>query len=218
METTVDKLLNGRPIFHATPIHYLPLILEARELRCQRIVGYEMARRTARRRDRQLAVDHYVHFSLKQESPLLNHKLEKGFPHAVLRFNTNSFSGIPWSILPCSTKAWRSKWQCQPVSGRAEMERILQRYDSRARFPGLEILVRGLLSLTHLAEIITFSDIEAELVRKLCLSIGVVSCPVTVSRSNVENYSPINIDEIREYFAVCCALREALPPPNLPFD
>jgi len=190
MENAFSSVLVGRSIYHTAPLHYLPLILRSGELRSQRKLGYLMARPTARRRDRILSVDQYIHLSLQVETPLLAHKLAQGFPHVVLRFATQNIQDVGWSVLPCSTKAWRSKWQCQPVTDAMEIQRMLRCYDERTRFRGLEILVKDQLLLAEMIEIMTHSGQEAAMVRRFCRKIDQYqNIPVTIRMPNNPDYS-----------------------------
>jgi hypothetical protein len=219
METTLTTVLNGRSLYHATPLHYLPLILQANELRSQRLLGYAMGRKSARRRDRILGVDSSVHFSLSADTPLLRDKLAKGMPHIVLVSSTENLAEAAWSVLPCSTKAWRSKWQCRPVSEPFEMERILRMHDEGIRYRGLEILVQDRFLLTNLSEIIVHCTKEGDLVNKLLQRAGLSSIATKLSTARTaENYIPCRLEEIAEYFENCWKEGKIQPPPNLEFD
>jgi hypothetical protein len=219
METTLTTVLNGRSLYHATPLHYLPLILQANELRSQQLLGYAMGRKSARRRDRILGVDSSVHFSLSADTPLLRDKLAKGMPHVVLVSSSENFGEVAWSVLPYSTKAWRSKWQCRPVSEPFEMERILRMHDEGIRYRGLEILVQDRFPLANLSEIIVHCAEEADLVNRLLQSRNLSGVPLSLSDARfAENYIPCRLEEIAEYFENCWKEGKIQPPPNLEFD
>jgi hypothetical protein len=214
------SVLNGRRIFHTTPLQYLPAIFACGELRSQRILGYEYGRPTARKRDKKLEVDRYIHCSLKPSSPLLTHKSILGYPHCVLEPRTDSTGFPPIAILPCSTKGWRSKWQCQPVDDMAEMARMLRSYDDNKRFTGLEILIMDALPLRTLDRIIVQSESERALVCDLIAGVdGYRDCRVDiVSAIFGSNCAKRELKEISEYYWKCISSKSIVTPPNLPFD
>ncbi len=214
------SILGSRIIYHATPLHYLPSILSAGELLSQRIVGYDKGRPTARRRDRALQVDQYVHFSLTAITPLLLQKLQYGYPHVVFEISPDDLGVDGLSILPCSTKAWRAKWQCQPVTESSDIVGILNGYDTGHRFQGLEVLVKDRLLLPEPTTIITHSEYERSLAKELCNSFR-RNCNDIVRMEKLgssNETSTSHLETITDYFNVCNALERCLPPPKLPFD
>jgi hypothetical protein len=220
METPCLSALNGRPIYHATPLHYLPSIFCAGALLSQTIVGYNRGRRSARRRDRILAVDRYVHFSLKPITPLLMDKLEKGYPHAILKIRTTDSTFSSFSLLPCNTKSWRSKWQCQQVSDPVDMAALLRKHDETGRFRSLEVLIQEQLPLRFLESILVPTFTEVELVRRLCRNYPAFSGTTVDLMSSCceQSYSYPNLSQIAEYYQACEQQRQCPDPPILPFD
>src|SRR5579883_1492189 len=105
-------LLQGRALYHITPLHYLPSILSARALYAKSVLAATgiAPRATAKRRDRMLALSDYVHFAFTLKTPILTDKLKKGYPHAVLIFDGYTLAQMPGhALLPYNTKAWRTR-------------------------------------------------------------------------------------------------------------
>ncbi len=220
MDIHNNALLELRPVYHAAPLQYLPSILASGELRSKRRVGYSMARPTARKRDIALGLGDYIHCSFERQSPIVLDKLKKGYPHVVLQFDSARLTDVDCALLPCSTKAWRSKWQCVPVSDPLDMARLMRLYSQCGRFHGMEILVKGALPLDSLVRIETSSMEEYRLVEKISqrlplrndVSIELVEPPPILK------YAAKNLSVIAEYFELCCRVEIDLAIPILPFD
>jgi hypothetical protein len=218
MDGSLTELFRDRDLYHATPLHYLPAILTSGELLSQQLVGYDMARPTARARDRRLSVDQFVHFSLARTTPLLKHKLSRGYPHAVLQINIENLDRLTLAVLPCSTKAWRSTWQCRPVFDALDIARLVRLSEAGQRFPGIEILVQDRLSLESLRQIIVSGGEEADLVRRYCNRRGLCESVPVVSGMDKSRTLPGHLETIRDYFELCEISGTTLQPPKLPFD
>jgi hypothetical protein len=207
-------------IYHATPLHYLPEIIVCRELRSQRLVGYERARPTARRRDRMLSVDCYVHCSLRTRTPLIVHKLERGYPHVVLEFDISKRIDLEFSVLACSTKAWRSNWQCRPIADKVDVARLIRLSAEGLRYPNLEVLIKDKLPFDSLKSILLPSDFEFEVVHKLLDNCNLTdSVAATISpQLSVSYYQPTHIGKIRDYYDRYISSGYRADLPLLPFD
>jgi hypothetical protein len=220
VENLLASNLGVGVVYHVTPIHYLPDILISKELLSQHLVGYAHARPTARRRDRMLGVDRYVHCSLSLSTPLLQQKIERGYSHAILKFDVGGVGCDEIAILPCNTKAWRSRWQCQPVTDPVDIARAVRLHKSRAKFPSLEILVKDRLPLKYLKAIIVPTVQECKLVAELMsrLELGGVA-PVEVAIGlKSRSTEPAGYPEIAEYFCSFGNSQQRIPMPILKFD
>ncbi len=210
-------------LHHATPLHYLPHILQSGALYPQSVLAARgiQPRRTAARRDRMLGLADWVHLSLSADTPLLRNKLAKGYPHALLVFDRAAVLSLPHvALLPFNTKAWRSRAACQPVTDAGQMAELLRRHAETGRFPSLAVLVRYGLGFEALTQI-AFSDAASQeaisaLVNTLPLP---VAAPLTVAPALFPALPPPPLsDALRDYFAACHAAGTLLPPPDLPFD
>jgi hypothetical protein len=207
-------------IYHATPLHYLPEIVSSGELRSLRLVGFGRGRPTARSRDRSLAVDDYVHFSLVPETPLLAHKRRLGYPHAVLELDIRHCPDLRFAVLSCSTKAWRSKWQCQPITERHDVERLIRLSTEGNRLRNLEFLIKHRVPLRFLRRIYVATPAERDLVLELLHEVAPNLCEglSVVGGTPNPQYTPKNLDLIADYFRQFVAVGISPEMPQLPFD
>lgn len=215
-----------RLLYHATPLHYLPHILKDGAVYAQSVLAGRdgiTPRRTAKRRDRMLGLADYVHLSLDSHTPLLAHKLAKGYPHALLAFDRAAVLALPaTALLPYNTKAWYTRACYAPVTDRAEQERMLRRHEEHGRYPSLEVLVKYGLDLASLAEVLFLTSEEREAVASLLQTLGLM--PSTPLRSDPARfpchgpYQPTTLDLTTAYFAQCTQAGDLLPPPLIPFD
>jgi len=161
-----------------------------------------------------------VHLALTANTPLLRHKLERGYPHVVLLFRTKGFNNLKLAALPNNTKAWRSKWQCQPVTNKEDIARLMRSHDEHRRYPSLEILVENFLPLSHLESVLAITDDEASLISDFCkLLPSRPEFPVRLAPNlRPPGYTAKNLDVISDYFASFKWGQNAPTPPSLTFD
>ncbi len=220
----VAARLAGRRIYHAAPLHYLPSIaaserlVSAREGQASGI----LPRSSAKRRDRMLGVDEFVHLAFDLMTPLLCDKLAQGMPHIVLAFDAGRvYAGQmdgSCALLPCNTKAYRSRAACAPEHGVGEMAALLKARDQFGRHPSLEFLVRGALPLDALVEITAFGERDTALARALLHALKPDLATLVVERF-ASGYAEAAIDTTQEYCHACIAAGQALmPPPKIEFD
>lgn len=207
---------------HATPLHYLPHILQSGALYPQSVLAARgiLPRRTAARRDRMLGLADWVHLSLDADTPLLRDKFARGYPHALLVFDRAAVMRLPHvALLPFNTKAWRSRAACQPVTDAVEMADLLRRRAETGRFPSLAVLVRYGLGLDALTQIAFPDAASCEAVSALVGTLTLpVPAPLTLAPALFPALPPPLSDALRDYFAACHTAGTLLPPPDLPFD
>jgi hypothetical protein len=215
--------LRGRSLYHITPLHYLPTILQDGALYAKSVLAARgiAPRETASRRDKMLALADYVHFAFEIRTPILADKLNKGYPHAILVFDAISLVEMPGhALLPFNTKAWRSRSAYAPVTENWEKGRLLHRHDTFRELKSLEFLVKYGVGLEALTSVAFVTQHEQDLVQGLCdvLSIVVQAKKYADNTMAPPEYSPITGDAIEEYFAACRSAGELLKPPAIPFD
>ena len=211
-------------LYHATPLHYLPHILQSGALYANSVtVGQGIKpRQSAVRRDKMLGLTDWVHLSTRPNTPLLRDKLAQGYPHALLVFDRAAVLSLPEvALLPYNTKAWRTRAAYVPVTDPAEKAEMLRRHDETHKFPSLEVLVHYGLDFAHLQKITFIADDECQWVMGLMTALGWEK-PLTLDVDKVLFPSPLCGGETR---AATCAYLEAcrtagmlLPPPDIAFD
>ncbi len=212
-------------LFHAAPLHRLPLIVQDGALFPQSVLaGRRLSPRpTAARRDRRLGLADYVHLSLSSQTPLLAHKMAKGYPHALLAFDRAAVLALPAAaLLPFNTKAWRDRAAFRPVIDPDTQASLLQDHAKGGRYPSLEVLVPyglGLDALTHFA---FFTETERASVQAVLEAANVTPpAPFCAEPSwfpPCPDYAPTTLPALQSYFAACREARCVLPPPEIPFD
>ena len=80
---------NIKNIFHFSPLHYLPYILNSQSIQSKaklRMAGFEPShfRSTSRGQDARRGFEEYVHMTPENFPPILMAKLKKGFPHICI--------------------------------------------------------------------------------------------------------------------------------------
>ena len=216
--------LAGRRVYHAAPLHYLPSILASGKLvsaQDGQALGI-LPRLSAKRRDRMLGVDKYVHLAFDLMTPLLCDKLAQGMPHVALAFDAGRvYAGQPddtCALLPCNTKAFRSRAACAPEHGVSEMATLLKSREQFGRHPSLEFLVRGALPLDALIEITAFGERDAALARALLHALQPEMAALLIERY-APGYAEVGIGQTQDYCHACIAAGAALlPPPKIEFD
>lgn len=220
---TWPAVLQGRELYHAAPLHYVPSIFQDGALYAKSVLAAKgiAPRATARRRDHMLALQDYVHFSFQLPFPLLADKLKKGFPHVVLVFDAAALAQMPGhALLPYNTKAWRTRSACIPVAEDALKARLLRRHDLFGELPSMEFLVKYAVGIESLSTILFFTPREEAWVKELC---GALSIPLNATVKVEEalapaNYGPATSQAIEDYFLACRERGQLLPPPDIPFD
>ena len=88
-ETVQDVLMSHgiAVVFHVTPLHYLPEIMQKRRLLSKvelRKAGFgeDHFRPSSKRRDSASGFDQYLHMMSVPDPPLLLDKLSRSYPHA----------------------------------------------------------------------------------------------------------------------------------------
>ncbi len=212
-------------LYHVTPLHYLPHVLQSGALYAQSVLaGRGIApRATAARRDRMLGLADWVHLSLAPDTPLLRHKMGLGYPHALLAFEREAVLSLPQvALLPYNTKAWRSRAACRPVTDPSEKAALLRRHMDTGRFPSLEVLVQYGLDLASLVQVSFVTDEERAMMADLLNALALASpAPLVVTPElfpDAEEYRATTGGAVTAYFAACRASGVLLPPPAIPFD
>ncbi len=212
-------------LFHAAPLHRLPCIIQDGALFPQSVLAgrHLSPRPTAARRDRMLGLADYVHLSLSSRTPLLAHKMAKGYPHAVLVFDRAAVLALPGvALLPFNTKAWRDKASFAPVTDPEAQASLLRDHAERGRCPSLEALVPYGLGLDILTRLVFFNDSECESLRAV-LEAASLRPPAPLCAApwlfpGGAGYAPTTLPAHLAYFAACCEARSVLPPPEIVFD
>jgi hypothetical protein len=167
-----------------------------------------------------LGVEKYVHFYFELLTPLLTQKLENGMPHCVLEFDgAKIYKNYPsqCALLPFNTKAWRSRADIMPESDPEQMARILVQHFNLKRYPSLEFLVRGSLSIRYLKTIIVFSEQDSEYARKLLDTMGLND--TAISRRVHTQYSFASKScQTYEYLDCFMQSKMVYPWPKIEFD
>lgn len=212
-------------LYHATPLHYLPHVLQSGALYAKSVLAARgiAPRPTAARRDRMLGLADWVHLSLDPDTPLLRDKLARGYPHALLAFDREATLALPdIALLPYNTKAWRTRAACQPVTDVSEKAALLRRHANTGRFPSLEVLVHYGLDLAFLAQVAFVTEKECAWVTDLMSALALPSPAPLVTAPDLfpesEDYRVTTGDQIRVYFDACRQAGALLPPPLIPFD
>lgn len=212
-------------LYHAAPLHYVPLILSREALFAKSVLSAEgiAPRAGAVRRDRHLGLTDWVHLALRPDTPLLRDKLVKGYPHALFVFDREAILGLPEvALLPYNTKAWRSRSAYLPVTDPLAKTHLLKQQCETPHFPSLEVLVHYGLSVSLVNRIAFASDTELALVADTLASCGVsCSLPLAIECRLFplpEPYVPITGKAISAYFADCQLAGKLLSPPAIPFD
>ncbi|MDQ2799302.1 MAG: DUF4433 domain-containing protein [Armatimonadota bacterium] len=212
-------------VYHATPLHYLPHILQSGALYAKSILAARgiAPRPTAVRRDRMLGLADWVHLSLRPDTPLLHDKLAKGYPHALLVFDREAILALPEvALLPYNTKAWRTRAACQPVTDASERADLLRRHADTGRFPSLEVLVHYGLDLTRLTQIAFVTEEERLWITDLLPVLAITSPAPFVTTPDLfprtDDYFSTTGSAITAYFDTCREAGTLLKPPSIPFD
>ena len=211
-------------LYHATPLHYLPHILQSGALYAKSVTAGQgiRPRSSAVRRDKMLGLADWVHLSTRSGTPLLKDKLARGYPHVLFVFDRAAVLELPEvALLPYNTKAWHSKAAYVPITDAAEKAEMLRVHDEAHRYPSLEVLVHYGLDFTHLHKIVLPDKEERQWIVGLMAALG---CETPVPMEvNAGLFPPYNCGgETRaatcNYLAACCKAGVLLPPPIIPFD
>lgn len=210
-------------LYHATPLHYLPHILQSGALYAKSITAGQgiTPRRSAVRRDKMLGLTDWVHLSTRPDTPLLKDKLARGYPHVLLEFDRDAVLALPEvALLPYNTKAWHTRSAYVPVTEAAEKAEMLHQHNETHRFPSLEVLVHYGLDFAHLATIAFAADNECQWACDLLAALRLpVSVPLAPDPALAAVYTPGEMRFLtRDYFAACMVAHCVLPPPNIAFD
>ncbi len=208
---------------HATPLHYLPHILQSGALYAKSITAGQgiKPRQSAVRRDKMLGLTDWVHLSTRPDTPLLKNKLARGYPHVLLHFDREAVLNLPEvALLPYNTKAWHTRASYVPVIDAAEKAALLRRHDEEHQFPSLEVLVHYGLDFAHLAKIAFAAEDEYQWACELLAALRLpVSMPLAADPTLAALYKPAETRlSTRDYFAACIAVSCVLPPPDIAFD
>lgn len=219
-----EGLCDPSRLYHVTPLHYLPHILQSGALYAKSVLAASgiRPRASAARRDRMLGLADWVHLSLRPDTPLLRDKMGRGYPHALLAFAREPVLALPQvALLPFNTKAWRSRADLQPVTDEPDKAALLRRHTESGRPPSLEVLVHYGLGLTSLTQVAFLSDDERRQVAELLSSLALIPPAPLVTMPALfpcVEYRPTTGDALAAYFARCRAAGSLLPPPDIPFD
>ena len=203
--------------WHATPLHYLPHLVQTGAL----FAGRELMRRglpirprpTVVRRDRKLGLDAYVHFSLVPVTPLLADKMQKGYPHVLIEFAA-TVADLPGAgYLLYNPKSWRHRDDFAPRTDPADKARFLVDWQA-GKYPSAELLVPGTVPLAPHAVHLHYASREA-------LTWGAAfasDLPASVSPEHFPAPAAFDFAPLHAYARACTDAGFVLPPPDLPFD
>ncbi|MBC8140869.1 MAG: hypothetical protein H7Y38_05450 [Armatimonadetes bacterium] len=210
-------------LWHTTPLFYLPHLLQTGAIYSAREIAARglpvRPRPSAIRRKTRLGLADFVHLSPQAVTPLLRDKLEKGYAHVLIAFRRADVLRLPGAcLLRYNTKRWAHRDDFLPVTDAEEMATVWAEHDA-GRFPSLEILVPGSLSLSLADAVHVRADDEGRLLQAL---VSALALPVPTVCLSLELFSPCdapaNLEAVREYFAGCESAARVLDPPALPFD
>lgn len=90
-------------IYHFAPLHYLPFIARAHDLKSKPLLAAEgylanHFRSTSAHIDEARGFGNYIHLSTVAAPPILSAKLGAGFPHFALEFDTEGFEDAPFDL------------------------------------------------------------------------------------------------------------------------
>jgi len=211
-------------LYHATPLHYLPHILQSGALYAKSVTAGQgiRPRSSALRRDKMLGLTDWVHLSTRPDTPLLRDKLARGYPHALLIFDRAAVLALPEvALLPYNTKAWHSKAAYVPVTDAAEKAELLRVHDETHRYPSLEVLVHYGLDFAYLQTILFPDEEERQWIIAL---MAVLDCKLPAALECADDmFPPYNCSgetrlATRDYLDACREAGLLLPPPLIPFD
>jgi hypothetical protein len=211
-------------LYHATPLHYLPHILQSGALYAKSILAGQgiKPRQSAVRRDKMLGLADWVHLSTRSDTPLLRDKLARGYPHALLVFDRAAVLNLPEvALLPYNTKAWRSRSAYVPVTDSAEKAEMLRRHDETHTFPSLEVLVHYGLDFAHLQKIAFAADDECQWMTDLITALGWEKpLPLEIDTALFPSFNCSSETRTAtcDYLAACQEAKRLLPPPGIVFD
>lgn len=213
----------ARYLWHTTPLFHLPHLLATGAIfSATQIVARGLPvrpRPSAIRRKTRLGLANFVHLSPAPQTPLLRDKLQRGYPHALLRFPRAGVLALPGvSLLRYNTKRWAHRDDFSPVTDAAEMATVWAAHNA-GKYPSLEILVPGMLPLSLADALLVRTDGEADLVRGVVAALAFVSPPVRVSPDTFPVCAaPTDLAGAVSYFAQCKSAGRVLSPPALLFD
>lgn len=215
--------MTGLFLYHATPLHYLPHILQSGALYAKSILAGQgiRPRQSAVRRDTRLGLTNWVHLSTRPDTPLIKDKLARGYPHVLLEFDRKAVLALPEvALLPYNTKAWQTRSAYVPVTDAAEKAEMLRRHDEINHFPSLEVLVHYGLDFAHLTKITFAADDECQWVIELLATLTLeVAVPLGMHPALAALYQPGETRRLtRNYLAACGEAGCILPPPDIVFD
>jgi hypothetical protein len=212
-------------LYHVTPLHYLPMILQDRALYAQSVTALKgiLPRASAFRRDRMLGLNDYVHLSLTPHTPLLADKLKKGYPHALLIFSSAEVMDLPEvALLKYNPKSWQSRIAFQPVFEPSERIALWRRHHELKQYRSLEVLVKYGLSIDLLKTIVFLTEDEREMMAEtlertaLPCSYHLQVNPDLFPRSG--GYYATTGADVASYLVKCQQAGYVLAPPAIPFD
>lgn len=210
-------------LYHATPLHYLPHILQSGALYAKSVTSGSgiRPRSSAVRRDKMLGLADWVHLSLRPDTPLLRDKLQCGYPHALLVFDRAAVLNLPEvALLPYNTKAWRTRAAYVPVTNPGEKAELLCRHEETGRFPSLEVLVHYGLDFAALQRIAFVTDTERMILAELAACLG-LCLPAPLTAAELFPGAIIGSEALgatQAYFDECRVAGRLLPPPAIVFD
>jgi hypothetical protein len=189
----------------------LPTLLHSGRIRSSEALSGEkshvMPRPTALARKRALGLGDYVHLSLKPITPLLIHKHQQGFPHALLRF-PGTLADLPGNAyLKWNTKKWAHRDEFVPVTDPQEKQDFEVAWEQGA-YPSAELLVPASLDLTLSDGFFLPSEAHSSYFPEFTVAPELFP-PLAPSAYD---------DDLHAYLLLCLHLPEPPPPPSFPFD
>jgi hypothetical protein len=198
-----------KAVFHYAPLHYLVFIARARALYSKntlRACGYisKHFRSTSRRADELRGFSDYVHLTLTAYPPILEAKLDSGFPHFEIRIPVSEIEAGTFHLcryniaksrylrrgsasgpVECAANGWyQSNKQLPTAETAIECDQLL-RYSFGHRM--IEVLIPRQLSLGPQTELLFFDDDDLALAQKALAQVNAVfSC----QRARDKSYRP----------------------------
>lgn len=202
-------------IYHVTPLHYLPAIASDRALLSKNALinaGYTTRhfRTTSFRADIQRGFSDVVHCMTCSRPPLLESKLQRGYPHILLVADTESLRESDYVLCRYNIARNRRRWRESEQDGRlrppyqlpvavaaSEKRGLLSTYGRDC----IEVLIESDLRLQAGTRVETFHPDDTNLVAQILRHFG-LQWPVKLVRSDlVYRWDPQYRAAIQAYVA-----------------
>ena len=175
-------------IYHCTPLHYAPLILRSRRLYSRHALerqGFmrKHFRRTSSEADRRRGFDNFVFCNTHSQFPLLDSKLERGFPHYLIEIPVTQLDGRQYLLCRLNiarSRTFRVDTACEdyhdnlrlPVARTDEQKVAMLKTWWRRKDCAREVLVEQQIDLTSDVRLIVFSEEDSAELTMIARQVG----------------------------------------------